>query len=211
MKFINNLGATFEERVFAEMELRRIGDFAVPFMAHELRVTRNRDVYTGILGAIKQLEATTIGGWVAALDGLSPVQQYGVVNAIASRPDVLNLTGFAQSDMTPFLWRVMAQPKDESPTLRAQAEDLLGRLRPGSKPAGRLPEAELVALARTFYDHTRTGRPPSPCGCGTPPTRPTPGWSSWRTCPSAGPRSTSGCATPGGRWSASPTTSRPRG
>jgi hypothetical protein len=126
MKFIRNLGATYEERVFAEMELRRIGDFAVPYMVNELRITRDTDVYAGILGAIRQLEATTIGGWVAALDGFSPEQQYGVVNAIAGRQDVLDLQGFAQSDLSPFLWRVLAQPKDHSP-------DPAG---PGRKPAG---------------------------------------------------------------------------
>jgi CheY-like chemotaxis protein len=153
-KFIRNLGATPEERAFAELELRRTGDYAIPFMVEELRVTNEKEVYAGLLGAIKQLEGHTLAGWVAALDGLKPEQQYGVVKAIASRPDVLKLQTFAQTDLSPFLWRVVAQPRDQSPTLRTLAEDLLTKLNPGARVDTKLPEAELTALARTFYDHT---------------------------------------------------------
>jgi CheY-like chemotaxis protein len=153
-KFVRNLGATYEERVYAELELKRIGDFAVPYMVDALRVTTDKAQYAGLLGAIKQLEGHTIAGWVAALDGLTPEQQYGVINSIATRPDVLNLQNFAQSDITPFLWRIMAQPKDQSPTFRALAEDLLNKLHPGAKADTKLPEVELTAIAKGFYDHT---------------------------------------------------------
>jgi CheY-like chemotaxis protein len=171
MKFIANLGATYEEKVFAEMELRRIGDFAIPYMVNELRITRDREVYAGILDAIKQLEPGTIAGWVAALDGLSPDHQFGVVRAIAQRPDVLALQDYAQSDLAPFLWRVVAQPKDQSPTLRALSVDLLNKIRPGTKAESRNAEAELVALARTFYDRTArfSGVKTNPDGTSTVP------------------------------------------
>lgn len=153
-KYINNLGATYEERVFAELELRRTGDFAVPFMVDTLRVTRDKEVYEGILGAIKQLNSSTIAGWIAALDGLTPDQQYGVISAILARPDALNLQQYAQSDLTPILWRILAQPADQQPALRAFAAETLQRLKPGVKVTSSQPVAELTALAQAFYDRT---------------------------------------------------------
>ena len=167
-KFIGNLGATYEERVYAELQLRRMGDFAVPAMVDALRSTNDKALYAGILSAIKQLEGSAIAGWIAALDGLTPDQQYGVINAIAARPDVLNLQTFAQYDLAPTLWRIMAQPRNQSPTLRTLAESLLNKVLPGSKADSKLPEAELTVIARTFFDHkarfaaTRTNPDGSP-------------------------------------------------
>src|SRR5262245_56074945 len=98
-KYIANLGASHEERLFAEIELRRMGDCVVPFMVNELRQTRDNNLYAGILSAIKQQEGHAIQGWVAALDGLSPEHQPGVVSSIAGREDVLKLQTFAQLDI----------------------------------------------------------------------------------------------------------------
>lgn len=169
-KFIQNLGASYEERIYAEIELRRTGDFAVPFMVNELRLTRDKDIYAGLLGAIKQLDASSIGGWVAALDGLTPAQQHGVISAIAARPDVLDLQGNAQSDLRPVLWRIVSQPVDQTPTLRSLAIDLLNKFQPGTRAETRLPESELVALARTFFDHTArfSGTKTNPDGSTVP-------------------------------------------
>ncbi len=153
-KYVRNLGATYEERVFAEMELRRTGDFAIPYMVEEFRLAREKDIYNGILGAIPKLEGHTMAGWIAALDIFTPEQQYGVLTALASRPDLLTLQNVAQTDLSPFLWRILAQPPDANPTLRAFAESLLNKLHPGLKAATKNPEAELVAAARSFYDHS---------------------------------------------------------
>jgi CheY-like chemotaxis protein len=153
-KYIRNLGATYEERVFAEIELRRTGEFAVPYMVEEFRISREKEIIDGILGAIPKLEGHTMAGWIAAFDIFTRDQQYAVLNAIASRPDVLTLQSVAQTDLSPFLWRVMALPPDQAPTLRAAAESLLNRLHPGLKAQSKLPDAELVKLAHTFYDHT---------------------------------------------------------
>ncbi len=217
-KFIRNLGATYEERVYAELELKRIGDFAIPFMVEALRGTNNKDQYAGILSAIKQIEGHTIAGWIAALDGLTPDQQFGVITAISDRPDVLKLQTFAQSDLAPSLWRIMALPKNQSPTLRALAEDLLNKMLPGIKADSKLPEAELVAIAphllrphRPLRGHQdqprRLAHDRAALGVGREDRRSSP---RSRTCPSDKPRSTSGCGTPAGRWTASPTTSRLR-
>jgi CheY-like chemotaxis protein len=153
-KYIRNLGATYEERVYAELELKRTGDYAIPFMVDELRITRDKAIYSGLLESITVIEGSTIAGWVAALDGFTPDQQSAVIAAIATREDVLNLQTFVQSDLAPFLWRIMLQPRDQNPAFRAQAERLLNRLQPGAKADAKLPEVELTALARTFYDNT---------------------------------------------------------
>lgn len=151
-KYIRNLGATYEEKIFAELELKRTGDFAIPYMVDELRLTREKAVYAGLLETIPVLEGSTMSGWVAALDGLPPDQQFGVVSAIASRSDVLNLQTYAQTDLSPFLWRIMTQPADQSPALRALAEKLLGYLHPGMKVDSKSPEERLTELARAYYD-----------------------------------------------------------
>jgi len=154
-KYIRNLGATYEERIFAEEELRRTGEFAIPYMVDRFRTTPAKDsLYEGILGAIPKLEPQTVAGWVAALDGFTPEQQFGVISAIASRPDIITLQSTAQSDLAPALWHILLQPREQSPTLRAFAETLLNKLRPGAKADTKLAEAELTALGYTFYDHT---------------------------------------------------------
>ena len=156
-KYIRNLGATYEERVFAELELRRTGDYAIPFLVEQFRTTRDTDLVAGIVGAIGKLEGHTMAGWIAALDGMTPEQQFAVITAISQRPDLVALQSEAQTDLTPYLWRIVSRPPESpegNPTLRALAEGLLNKLRPGSKVASRIPEAELVAIARTFYDRT---------------------------------------------------------
>lgn len=152
-RYIANLGASTEERIFAELELRRMGDFVVPFMVRELRETRDNNLFAGILSAIRQQEGHAIQGWVAALDGLTAEKQAGVVSAIAGRDDVLKLQTFAQSDITPYLWKVIGTA-DDNKSLRQMAEDLLRRMNPGVKLEFRQPEEKLVAAARSFYDHT---------------------------------------------------------
>ncbi len=152
-KYIRNLGATYEERVYAEEELRRTGDYAVPFLVDDLRLDRDKDVSAAILALIPKLEPQTTAGWVAALDGLSRDQQYGVLRAISTREDLLKLQAAAQTELSPTLWRVLARPATEEPLMRALAENLLNRFLTGAKAANRVPEAELVAAARRFYDH----------------------------------------------------------
>ncbi|QJX00126.1 hypothetical protein [Frigoriglobus tundricola] len=153
-KYIRNLGATYEEKIFAQQELKRTGEFAVPFLIDAIRTNPDRDVYSGILETIPVLEAPTMAGWVAALDGFGPDRQYGVLTALSSRRDVLSLTTEAQTDFTPYLWRVLSRdPKDVPENLRRQALALLNRLYPGTKADTKRPEVELTEIARKFYDH----------------------------------------------------------
>ena len=148
-KYIRNLGATYEERAFAELELKRTGDYAIPFMVEALRKSIEPAISSGILGAIPKLEANTMAGWVAALDALEPGQQYGVLAALLSRDDFLILLSMAQTDIRPILWRFVGDPNG-NPTLRKFAVETLGRMVPDFDK--RLPETELTAIAKTFAD-----------------------------------------------------------
>jgi CheY-like chemotaxis protein len=165
-KYIRNLGASYEERVFAEMELKRTGDYVVPFMVEALRSGPERQLEEGIVGAIAKLEPPSVAGWIAALDALPPEQQYQVIAAVVSRRDVMDLRTAAQTDYTPYLWR-MADRKDVNPSLARYALSVLDAIHGGTAQK-RKPEAELVAAARTFYDHkarfasTRTNADGSP-------------------------------------------------
>jgi CheY-like chemotaxis protein len=152
-KYIRNLGATYEEKIYAQLELKRTGDFAIPYMVEELRITREKTMQSALIETIGILEGSTMSGWIAALDGLPPDLQYGVVATMVSRADALNLQSTAQSDLSPYLWRWMSQPADQNPVLHSIAERILTRFNPGVKADSKVPEAELTALARTFYDH----------------------------------------------------------
>lgn len=154
-KYIRNLGATFEEKVFAQIELRRTGEYAVPFMIDALRrAERDPALYAGLLETIPLLDGNTMAGWVAAIDGFGVDRQYGVIDAISRRRDAFSLLTDAQTDMTPYLWRILSRdPKDVPPNLRELALDLLNKFYPGAKADTKRPEAELVALARKFYEH----------------------------------------------------------
>ncbi|MCI0700315.1 MAG: hypothetical protein L0241_04455 [Planctomycetia bacterium] len=156
-KFVRNLGATYEERVYAQQELRRTGEYAIPFLVDALRTAtttnkQSRDLYAGILETIPTLEAHTMAGWVAALDGLTVDRQYGVLDALARRRDVKDLLDNAQTNFIPHLWRILSRPRTESPTLQDLALALLNRLVPGAKADTKRPEVELTAIARTFYE-----------------------------------------------------------
>ncbi|HEY1187980.1 MAG TPA: hypothetical protein VGE74_10000 [Gemmata sp.] len=152
-KYIRNLGETYEEKVFAQQELRRTGEYAIPFMIDAIRTNPSKDLYAGILDTIPVLEGPTMAGWVAALDILAPDRQYGVLRELARRRDVKVLLNNAQTDFTPFLWRVLSRPRAESPTLHDLAAQLHNELVPGPKADAKRPEVELTALARKYYDH----------------------------------------------------------
>jgi CheY-like chemotaxis protein len=152
-KYIRNLGATEEEREFAELELKRTGDYAVPYMVDALRRSSSPPLTRGILGAIPKQDAATMAGWLAALDGLTPDLQYAVLAAIGRRPDVLDLTKAAQTDFTPRLWYAYGKA-DTLPGLRDFAKSALERM--VRDVERRSAAEELVALARPFANHKAT-------------------------------------------------------
>ncbi|MBX9624628.1 MAG: hypothetical protein K2X82_12540, partial [Gemmataceae bacterium] len=148
-RYIRNLGETPEEQRFAEVELRRTGDYAVPFMVEALRAGISPAVTEGIYRAIPKLDVPSVAAWLAAFDGLTLDQRFGVFTAVLSRPDVLNLTQTAQTNFIPGLWRAAGNP-DNTPALREFARKTLeGLVRNVDRKD---PAAELVALARPFAD-----------------------------------------------------------
>ncbi len=153
-KYIRNLGASYEEKIFAQQELKRTGEFAVPYMIEAIRQNPDADLYAAILDTIPVLEAPTMAIWVAALDGLGTDRQFGILEALSMRRDVLNLLNFAQTDFTPHLWRILAANPSQTPkNLRELALTLLNRFYPGIKADSKRPDVELVATAARFYNH----------------------------------------------------------
>lgn len=152
-KFVNNLGATYEEKVYAQQELKRTGEFAVPYLVQALQQNPGPALYAGVLETIPVLDAPSMAGWVAALEQLDTDRQFGVLTAIGQRRDVFALTTDAQTDFGPLLWRIASRdPKAVPPNLRALAFVLLNRLYPGTKADDKRPEAELLTHAQRFYN-----------------------------------------------------------
>jgi CheY-like chemotaxis protein len=171
-KYVRNLGATYEEKVFAQQELKRTGEFAVPYLVQALQQNPGPALYAGVLETIPVLDAPSMSGWVAALEQLDTDRQFGVLTALGARRDVFALITDAQTDFGPQLWRIASRdPKDVPPNLRALALTLLNRLYPGTKPDDKRPEAELLAHAQRFYNRRAkySGTKTNPDGTATVP------------------------------------------
>lgn len=151
-KFVRNLGASYEERIYALNELRRAGDVVVPYLVKAYIGTPTPALAAGILDAVTKLDSATVAGWLAALDGMTPEQRFNVFRAILARPDVLNLPSFAETDFTPYLWYLAALPADEAPQLRQLALSILQQFVRGNV-AKQDPVERLTAIARSFYEH----------------------------------------------------------
>jgi CheY-like chemotaxis protein len=147
-KFVRNLGESYEEKEFAIVELKRMGNYPIPAMAETLKANNNPAVTNGILEAIPRLNFETMAGWLAALDGLAPDQQYVVLARILGRDDVLTLLTKAQTDFRPVLWHFAGS--SASPPLKKYAADVLEKLVGGATK--KTPEGELVAAAKVFSD-----------------------------------------------------------
>jgi CheY-like chemotaxis protein len=152
-RFTRNLGATLEERIFAEQQLRLAGEAAVPVMVEQLRTSSDVVLRAGILGAITRLGVETVPGFLAATDGFSDDLKLGILQAVAARPDVLALLSAAETDFVPHLWYYSAERGEEGRALRAFATATLEKLA-GSGASRRRPEAELVAIADRFARRT---------------------------------------------------------
>lgn len=153
-RYTFNLGSKDrDERLFAEQELKRTGTYAIPIMVEILRSKPDPAVAAGIFLVIRQLDPATVGGWLTATDAMEEGQQYAVLAAIVEREDRLALLNAAQTDYRPYLWRVLARTRGgPASEFRRFATAVLNPL--GYNPADeRRPEEELVAVARTFFDH----------------------------------------------------------
>lgn len=141
---VRNLGQSPGERLYSEMELKRAGASAVPVMIEVLRSTTDVPTRTGILGALTKLGPDAVPPFLAGLDGLSDDLRTGVVDAIGARPDLLALTGKADTDPLPHLWMFAGSAKS-TPTLKDAARTVLSTI--AGNIDRRRPSDELVRLA----------------------------------------------------------------
>ena len=148
-KFVNNLGQSTEERIFAEIELRKSGSAVVPYMVSSLRTTSDPAQKAGIYLTIRNLNLNTIPGFLAAAEGLSPDLTLGLLNAIANRSDLLQLLTYVETDITPYLWYYSATRDETTKPLREYCSDLLRSLTSG-KSAQRIPSHELTVIAASI-------------------------------------------------------------
>lgn len=155
-KYIANLGASPEERVFAQAELIRIGVAAVPFMVQEIRNDKDKAIIEGIYELIRRMDPESIAAWIAALDGLNPSQQFGVLSGLIRHEQFLSLQEEVQTSVIPYLWRLMLPNQEIFPPLRQLAQDTLRSYLRGSNPIleKRSPEQELLRIARQFYEES---------------------------------------------------------
>ncbi|HET6572329.1 MAG TPA: hypothetical protein VFG68_01915 [Fimbriiglobus sp.] len=158
-RFVRNLGASQEERIFAEQQLRLAGEAAVPAMVDQLRTTTDAELRAGIFGAISRLGVEAVPGFLAAADGLSDDVNLGILRAVAGRQDVLALLSAAETDFVPHLWYYSAARENGSQSLRTFASATLETLA-GAGATRRKPEAELVAFADRFARGTARFRTP---------------------------------------------------
>ena len=147
-KFVNNLIAkTREERIYARQQLYLAGDAIVPILVETLRTSSNPQHQAEILAYIPTLNDSTVPSFLAAIEGMPGNVQPALLNAIASRRDVLDLVARAETDFTPHLWYYSSSPDDSG--LKRAAGEILVSLTAGNSLRKR-PEAELTRLARPF-------------------------------------------------------------
>jgi CheY-like chemotaxis protein len=151
-KFIKNLGATQEERIYAEEQLVKGGDAVVPIMVETLRTSSDVELRSGIYGSLRKLGPDSIAGFLAAVEGLSDENRLGILRGIIARADVLNLLTTAETDFTGHLWYYATLPGDQAAELRTFAVQTLDKL--GAMPTRRIVEAELVRIATPFTNKT---------------------------------------------------------
>jgi hypothetical protein len=158
-RFVRNLGASQEERIFAEQQLRLAGEAAVAPMVEQLRTSSDVSLRAGTLGAIARLGVETIPGFLAATDGLPDDLKLGVLRSVAGRADVLALLSAAETDFTPHLWYYSSAKGEGGRALREFASATLETLA-GAGASRREPEAELVRIADRFARRTARFRAP---------------------------------------------------
>ncbi|MCZ2344196.1 MAG: response regulator [Bacteroidales bacterium] len=151
-RFVQNLGASREERMYAEDQLRKAGAAVVPPMVSALLTTDDSNLRTGILGAVRRLGMETVPGFLAAVEGLPDELKGNLLESLASRPDILTQATYAETTPLPWLWYYASSPSGQMPFVRNAATEILRRL--VGTAVKTTAADELVVLARPFVDHT---------------------------------------------------------
>ena len=152
-KFVRNLGASYEERIYAERQLLLSGDAVVPVVIEVLRTSNDVSQRAGIFLAMAKLGPETIPGFLAAVDGLSEDLKYGILRSLSSRSDLLSLLGYAETDFSAHLWYYSVAPGEPAQSLREYCASLVNQLSGGRSDKTKV-EAELVRIARPFANKT---------------------------------------------------------
>ncbi|MFN4257955.1 MAG: hypothetical protein ACK4RK_01560 [Gemmataceae bacterium] len=143
-KFINNLSATPEERVFAIRELRRSGAAAMPHIINRLLESKgNAPVQAAILTTLPRLYKNTVPPLLAALDVPDPELKVALIDVLMRR---------AETDAVPFLWYWSAAP-DQPRTVRQKALQTLAYLTESTPDKMQPAHIMLTRLAENYYRH----------------------------------------------------------
>jgi DNA-binding response OmpR family regulator len=158
-KYVKNLSATQEERLFAIAELRRSGAVAVPYLIDALRSAEDLGEHATILSAMGRLNATAVPPLLAFLD-VDPALKSEPADIPTLRVEVMQLLRqWGEKGMVPYLWYLSASPRQPE-TVRREATASLSALL--DRAPDRLAPAKvaLVAQAERYYQHKEAFRDP---------------------------------------------------
>ena len=150
-RYVRNLGATREERLYAEDQLRKGGDAVVQPMIQAFQAAGESELAAGILGAVRRLGLEIVPGILAAVEGLPDERKADLLFALANRPDVLTMISYAETNPLPWLWYYSSAPAGEMPLVRRVSREILQQLVGTPKTT---PGIELTNLAKPFLDGT---------------------------------------------------------
>ncbi len=150
-RFIRNLTATPEERDYALIELRKSGSSAMPFLIGSL-VNAEIAERRAIQRALAFLDQETIPALLASFDIPNPVTRVELLDALAARDDLIQLSSRSTTDPRPTLWKLSAGDD----LAASKAKNLLSALT--EIPLAHLPppSAELAKIAEDIYQHRST-------------------------------------------------------
>jgi hypothetical protein len=140
--FVNNLSKSAEERTYAFTQLRMAGARAVPYMVAVLRNQARQREHEQIIAALVRMDSGMGPALLAALDAGDAYLALVIFTVFQRRAD---------DRIVPHLWwfSTAAVP----PELKAAAQGLLARFRPGQQINTRAAVAALTAVSERFYKH----------------------------------------------------------
>jgi CheY-like chemotaxis protein len=153
-RYIQNLGASPEERSYAITELQRSGALAMPQIIATLRQETDPYRLTLILNVLPALPADTVQPLLVALVDIpeSSVLKIQLLRSLGARRDLGQLPARVETDPLPTLEFLAASPRQANDVRRAAA-DLASRLLAVAPSRLPIAKAELTRFADRFYRH----------------------------------------------------------
>ncbi len=149
--FIRNLSASPEEREYALVELKKSGAAVMPQLIGTIQHSDLQE-RGDLLAVLPKLDRDTVPPLLAAFDIPNVTLRVDFINALAARPDILELQHHTLTDVRPTLWHLST-----GNDLAAQKAKALLRALTGI-PATRMPKASaaLTEAAENIYQHKST-------------------------------------------------------